>query len=836
MSRKTNESPSSRKRPRQPASQPVSGWRAWPWRRWLLSAGLLGFGLAAGFLTPYLWLIDRQVSEEFGRWQWQEPTRVYARPLTLSSGLPMNADALLIELQAARYRDDGEGRRPGRYARDGDSFTISRRAFRDLGAALGEARFTVTLSGGRVRSIVDAASGKPLPQATLDPERIATLYGKQNEERRLVQLEDVPPLLITALQAVEDRDFKHHRGVDPLAILRALWVNLRSGEIEQGGSTLTQQLVRNLFLDRGQRWSRKFNEALYALVIEARFDKRRILEAYLNQVYLGQDGGQAIHGVAAAAEFWFGHDVSRLSPGEIALLVGMIRGPSYYDPRRYPERASERRNRVLAQMRDTGLIDAATAKSAQAAGLGVLARPGSPRNRYPAFLDFVRRQLAAQYPEDALRGAGLSVMTTLAPSTQRLAEQSVDDALDALQEDRPPLQASVLVTDARSATIAAMVGDRHSGAHGFNRALDARRPIGSLMKPFVYLLALAQPSRWTLATPLYDEPIEVPLRRGESWSPENYDHQSHGQLPLIDALANSYNQATVRLGMDVGVERLSRLIEALAGFAPPAHPSLLLGAADLSPLQTTQLYQFLVSGGRLEHLRAVRGVLDGNGIALARFEHEPPAAQRGDELATRLLTLALQQVVESGTGRRLLADGLGWLHLAGKTGTSNDSRDSWFAGYSGSHLAVVWVGNDDNLETGLTGSSGALPVFSRLFRQLPTEPLKVSDDGLQWLEVDPDKYALTDPDCPRARRFAFVVGSAPRGVEHCTWSQIRGWFGDDDGSAEDDWRRSDEAERARIEAERQWRHSRQDARREQRDRRRLLPNERRAREELKGDR
>ncbi|HET6604524.1 MAG TPA: penicillin-binding protein 1B [Xanthomonadaceae bacterium] len=737
---------------------------------------LLMAGLAAGFLIPYLVAVDHRVQEEFGRLQWQVPTRVYARPLTIEPGMPMNAEALEIELEAARYRDDGAGTAPGRYARRGVRWVIASRGFRDVDGPVPARRIEVELAKGRVRELIDAATGKAIASARLDPARIATLYGTRQEERELVRLDEVPTLLITTLQAVEDRSFKDHMGVDPWAIVRAMWVNLTSGEVRQGGSTLTQQLVRNLFLDRGQRLTRKFNEWTYALVIEARFDKRRILEAYLNHVYLGQDGGQAVHGFAAAANFWFGQDLASLAPQDIALLVGMIQGPSHFDPRRYPERALARRNLVLEQMVETGLIDPAQSRSAMQAPLGISTRPSLPRNRYPAFLDLVRRQLAEHYPEKSLRGAGLTVMTTLAPATQHLAEQAVAAAMVELGKDRPKLEAGVVVTEVARGEVEAMVGGRDPLQHGFNRALEAQRPIGSLMKPFVYLLALAQPGRYSLASPLHDAPITVQLARGKTWSPDNSDRRSHGWVRVIDALSRSYNQATVRLGMEIGVERLVRLLHALSGVEPTPRPSLLLGSIDLSPYQTAQLFQFLAAQGRVDPLRAVRAVLDAEGRALNRYDDAREAAQRGDQIAARLVTLALQETARSGTAQRLAGEGLAWLDPAGKTGTSNDSRDSWFAGYTGSQLAVVWVGHDDNSPTGLMGSTGAMRVWSQLFRKLPTEPLRVGGEGIEWAWIDAREYAQTDEDCEGARRYPFVAGYTPREFSRCGWVGWREWF------------------------------------------------------------
>ena len=344
-----------------------------PLLRYALLAILLGFGLLLGFGVPVAWVLDREVRAEFEALTWQIPTRVFARPLALAPGDPMSPVALQQELDAAAY-SAGDGRTPGTYVRDGGRWTIATRGFDDVEGPVDPARAEVVLDGGRIASVRRLDGGGPGVQ--LDPARIATLYGAKQEERELVRLDDLPPLLVAGLQAVEDRNFKHHIGIDPWGVLRAMVVNVREGELEQGGSTITQQLVRSLFLSNAKTATRKAREAAYALIIEARFDKRRILETYLNQVYLGQQGAQSVHGVGAAARFWFGRDVQDLRPQEIALLIGMIQGPSYHDPRRFPDRAKARRDLVLGVFAETGLLTPAQRDAARAAPLGVLPRPG----------------------------------------------------------------------------------------------------------------------------------------------------------------------------------------------------------------------------------------------------------------------------------------------------------------------------------------------------------------------------------------------------------------------------------------------------------------------------
>ena len=736
----------------------------------------LGTGVLAGFLAPYCLYLDSQVRTRFDDLSWDLPSRVYARPLELKVGTPMSVEALGIELAASRYVPESAARVPGSYARSGAQFTIATRAFGDPEGREPARRVTVALSSNAVTALADANSGAALERVRLDPARIATLYGAEQEERRVVKLEQLPPLLVAGLQAVEDRDFKHHHGIAVTAILRAVLADIAAGHVVQGGSTLTQQLVKNLFLDRGQRITRKINEALIALIIEARYDKHRILEAYMNEVFLGQQGSQAVHGFAAASEFYFGREPRELSAAEIALLVGLVQGPSLYDPRRHADLALGRRARVLNEFYETGLIDEATWKSAQAAPLGVPETPGLPRNTTPAFLDLVRNQLQQDYPAGELQRAGLSVYTTLAPSTQAFGERALTQTLDTLGKRQPELQGAMVVTGAHDGEVQALLGGRDPDDPGFNRALEARRPIGSLIKPFVYLVALAQPQSYSLASALDDSAVDMLQPNGTHWTPQNDDHETHGRVALIDALAHSYNLATVHLGVALGIDKVRGLLQSFnldADINP--NPSLLLGAVDLSPLQVAQLYQFLAADGHALPLRALRGVLDAQGRPLTHYAVKPRAPAYVD--AVRLVSYAMQAVAQHGTAHAIGDQGLAWLHAAGKTGTSDSQRDSWFAGFTGSQLAVVWVGRDDNKTTGLWGATGALQAWIGLFRSLPTAPLNLPQDGLEMAWIDPDSGHATQQECPRARQLPFAAGTIPAGTEHCVWQEIKTLFG-----------------------------------------------------------
>ncbi|SKB42312.1 penicillin-binding protein 1B [Luteibacter sp. 22Crub2.1] len=751
---------------------------AWPWLRipfWLV------MGLLFGFLLPYTLILNARLQERFNDLVFAVPTRVYARPLPLEPGRALTPAALELELTFAGYTTEGAGKIQGSYSKNGSRFIIASHGY--FGPDGGELphRIRVVLANGQVASVVDDTNDKPIKSIHLDPARIATLYGAQQEERRIVRLENVPPLLVQGLQAVEDRDFKNHIGLDFSAIARASVANIRAGHTVQGGSTLTQQLVRNLFLDRDQNMLRKVNEAILSLLMEAHYPKGRILEAYVNEVFLGQQGNQAVHGFAAGGEFFFGRRLEDLRPQEIALLIGLVKGPSYYDPRRYPDRALSRRNLVLQQFHDTGLLDDAQTKAAQAAPLGIAPNAQLPHNRFPAFMQLVRSQITADFDEAALRDGSLSIFTTLDPTAQLYTEQAIVTTMKSLGKRGAAAQAAAVVTDTTNGSVLAVVGSRDPGEQGFNRALDARRSIGSLVKPLVYLVALAQPSKWSLASIVDDSPINMRQPDGTPWTPQNDDREVHGQVPMLDALVHSWNLATVNLGMQVGVGRVKGFLESFGLEGVNPSPSLLLGAIDISPLQVAQLYEYIAADGHALPLVAVRGVMDSKGQAIKRYEVKEGEGEY--QTAARLTTWAMQQVVNGGTAAAIGNSNLAYLHAAGKTGTSDSQRDAWFAGFTGDRLAVIWMGRDDNKPTGLYGATGSMKVWQELFRKLPTRPLSAAPgEGLEMASVNPQTGKRTDPSCEGARQFPFVSGYVPEAEEGCFWQRFKGMFGGGDGA------------------------------------------------------
>ncbi|GLQ94778.1 penicillin-binding protein 1B [Dyella acidisoli] len=729
-----------------------------------------------GFLLPYSLILNKRVQNRFNDLVFAVPTRIYSQPLRLAPGVPMTPNTLEVELTFSGYVSDGHGDVPGSWAKKGSIYFISSRGYAGPDGGELPKHVRVAVGSGVVQSVADVGSNKALSEVHLDPARIATVYGAKQEDRSYVQLNDVPPLLIAGLQAVEDRDFKHHIGVDFTAILRALFADLRAGHAVQGASTLTQQLVRNLFLNREQTMGRKLNEALMAILLEMHYSKSRILEAYVNEVFLGQQGNQAVHGFAAGAEFYFGRRLEYLRPQEMALLIGLVKGPSQLDPRRYPDRALARRNLVLDMFASTGLLTEEQARSAKQTQLGVIPDGQLPHNRFPAFMELVRQQITNDFDEDTLMQGNLSIFTTLDPATQLYTEQSLSTAINNLGKRGEDTQGAGVVTDSKTGHVLAVVGSKFADEQGFNRALDAQRPIGSTIKPFVYLVALTQPDRWNLATQLDDSPISMKQPDGTWWTPHNDDNQSHGMVPMVDALANSWNLATIHLGMSVGVPRVKAFLDSFGLTQIQPGPSLLIGAVDLAPIQVTQLYQYIASDGHALPLLAVSGVVDGNGRTIKRYEVESGKGEY--QPAVRLMTWAMQQVATYGTAKSLADGSLAYLHTAGKTGTSNDLRDSWFAGFTGDRLAVFWMGRDDNKPSHLWGSTGALRAWQELFRKLPTQPLSPAPgDGLEMAWINPSDGRRSDPACSGAKQVPVIAGTLSTDSEGCFWQKIGNLFG-----------------------------------------------------------
>ncbi|HEU0187036.1 MAG TPA: penicillin-binding protein 1B [Gallionellaceae bacterium] len=722
-------------------------------------------------VAGYAYYLDASIREAFEGRKFALPARVYGRALEVYPGMKLSREQFVGELKAIGYHENPQPGEPATYrlTLTGIEFNTREFVFGDGPQPAQPVR--MDFADGKVALL--QLRGTPdvdQPLLRMEPPLIGGIYPGHNEDRDLVRLNQVPKMLIDALIATEDRKFYTHWGIDPRGIARALFKTVTGQRIE-GGSTLTQQLVKNFFLTSERTLTRKGTEVLMAMLLEMHYGKDEILETYLNEIFLGQDASRAIHGFGLASHFYFDRPLDKLEVHEIAMLVGMVKGPTVYDPRKNPELALKRRNVVLQEMVGQNVITQAQFTAAKQKPLGVVQRAPAGTSPYPAFMQYVHRQLQHDYREEDLRSEGLRIFTTLDPFVQHQAENALSTRLTALEKARRnaanTLEGAVVVSSTQTGEIQAMVGGRDARYAGYNRALDTQRPIGSLAKPIVYLTALEDPQHYTLVTPLDDSPLVLKQRGTPDWKPQNYEKQFHDKVQLRTALAHSYNVATARLGIGLGVDHiLDKLTQFGIERRPPPFASSLLGAYGLAPIEVTQMYQTFADGGFRTPLRAIRSVVDANGKPLQRYplNVEPVAAPA----PVYLLTAAMQGVVREGT-----AVGMSnWLppeiNVAGKTGTTDDLRDSWFAGFTGDRVAVVWVGRDDNKPTGLTGASGAMTVWGEMMKGLQPEPLEPAlPDEVELVNVDPASGVRYDGSCKAGMVLPFVKGSALAEVSPC---------------------------------------------------------------------
>lgn len=722
---------------------------------------LLVLFVAFAFYVKHL---DRVIRQKFDGKRWSLPAVVYARPLELYPGLALSPEKFEKELQLAGYRREDAAEDPGGYDRDGDLVHLVTRDFYFPDGLQESVKLTVQFGGDRIESIAESDSRQRLFLARLDPARIGSFHPRHHEDRIVLTIDDLPELLVKTLLAVEDQDFYSHSGLSFRGIARALLVNIRAGETVQGGSTLSQQLVKNFFLSNKRTLQRKFNEAIMTLLLELHYSKDEILTAYTNEVFLGQDGARAVHGFGLASQFYFRRNLEDLAASQIALLVGMVKGPSYFNPRKYPDRCLKRRQLILDMMFSQAVIDEETCQQARAVAIETVGGTRSGFNRFPAFLDLVRRQLCLDYLEEDLTTDGLKILTTLDPRVQWQVEKNLAETIDGLEKRTgvSEIEGAVIISSRESGEILAVAGGRKPLQAGFNRAIDARRSIGSLIKPAVYLTVLA--NGFTLASPVQDSLLTIDDGKGGKWRPKNFDGKEHGRVPLYEALAHSYNQATVKMGMDVGLEKVQQTVRDLGVDKEfPPYPSFLLGAAAMVPLEVSQMYQTLAAGGFYVPQRVIGSVLSADNNVLQRFGLS--VEQRFTPESIYLLNTALQLAVREGTGKSLSRYIPSSHNVAGKTGTSNDLRDSWFAGFSGDKLSVVWLGRDDNKPTGLTGATGALTVWGKIMGALHAEPLDLLEPlGIEWAWVDPETLEMSGRLHYKKIKLPFVAGSIPNQI------------------------------------------------------------------------
>ncbi|MFQ6372737.1 penicillin-binding protein 1B [Shewanella sp. YIC-542] len=716
------------------------------WRK-LWSLGWKIGLVAVAALTIYCIYLDQIIARKFEGQKWYLPAQIFSRSMSLYPGAPVSHAQLIDELKLLGYRKVANPKQIGEFSASSSRVELWRRPFLHPQGQQDAQRAMISFDSNGVTRVERMSDRRQLAVFHLEPVLLDRIIADDGEDRLFVPTKAIPASVVDGLLLTEDRSFYEHLGVNPLAIVRAAMVNISAGRTVQGGSTLTQQLAKNFFLSSERSLSRKAREALMAVIIDARYSKEEILEAYLNEVYMGQDRSRAIHGMGLASQFYFGRPIGELTLAQQALLVAEIKGPSYYNPWRYPQRAQERRDLVLRLMMEGNKISVEQYKVAASSPLGLRNAKRPSHQKLPAFFARVKQELRERYGDVLLKQNGIKVYTTLDPLAQEAAETAVSKVVQSLDGKNSGLQAGMVVTERHTYGIAAMVGDRNPTYDGYDRAQAIRRPIGSLVKPFVYATALAQGSHYHLRTPLQDQPITLENGQGQSWSPQNYDHQFRGQVPLMTALTKSINVPTVNLGMAVGLDAVVTTLEQSGWHeAIAAYPSMLLGALNGSPFMVAQVYQTLANRGRYQPLHAVTAVLDKDNQPLAAAGLSQQEAL--DPAVNYLVQYALMQVVQSGTASKL-GSAFPGVELAGKTGTSNDQRDSWYAGFDERNVAAIWVGRDDNGKTGLYGSNGAMAIYRSFLNHRAPLSLRLPPvNGVVQGYFDRDTGAAKQPDCP----------------------------------------------------------------------------------------
>jgi penicillin-binding protein 1B len=749
--------------------------------RWLLLAGFVVGLLLAAAIAGYMRYLDTTITRTFEGRRWSVPAVIYAQPVELYPGALLSVRSLGNTLERLGYRAVTGRPQPGAFSRSGDAIDIHLRAFPFPDQPRDIQRIRVRFQNEVILEITDS-DGRMIPIIALDPAAIGSFFPSHGEDRIVLAPDQVPTLLTETLKAVEDQNFDSHFGFDPLGILRAFWANLRAGEVQQGGSTLTQQLVKSFYLSNRRTLERKLREVGMAIILDYRFSKEEMLNAFINEIFLGQDGRRAVHGFGLGAQFYFNKPIDELAPEEIALLIAVIRGPSYYNPYRHPERALARRNFVLNRMLEYALISPEAHARAVETELRVARGTRLGATYYPAYMDLVRRGLADQYREQDLTSSGLRIFTNLNPLVQERVEQSLAVTLGELEQARGlkpnTLQGAAVVRTIQTGEIIAVAGGRIAGFDGFNRALDASRPIGSLIKPVIYLKALE--SGYHLASMVDDAPITRRIGN-QTWSPRNYDKRIHGPVPIVRALGDSLNLATVRLGLDLGVEAIADRVEDLSGHrVTNRYPSLLLGAETLTPLEVAALFGTIANSGFRAQPKAVITVTDANGQALSQRTIEGGVQRIAPDAASGLIR-GMQAVMRYGTGRGSPFARSG---VAGKTGTTDDYRDSWFVGFDNMHLVVVWIGTDDNQPTRLSGATGALRVWNAIMAGLPVQPIVLPPANSTRI-IDYDTGLEADASCSREPvEIDLPANVSLRPLPGCNVAppsaleRIRSWLGD----------------------------------------------------------
>jgi len=701
---------------------------------WLLLKLFIVFVVLIAIYGVYL---DQKIRSRIDGKVWQLPAAVYGRMVNLEPDMSISKNEMVKLLQATQYRQVTKMTRPGEFTVQAKSIEMIRRPFDFPDSKEGQVRARLTFDGDRLETIENMDNDRQFGFFRLDPRLITMLSSANGEQRLFVARNGFPDLLVDTLLATEDRHFYEHDGISLYSIGRAVLANLTAGRTVQGASTLTQQLVKNLFLSSERSYWRKANEAYMAVLMDARYSKDRILELYMNEVYLGQSGDNEIRGFPLASLYYFGRPVEELSLDQQALLVGMVKGASIYNPWRNPKLALERRNLVLRLLQQQQVIDQELYDMLSARPLGVQPRGGviSPQ---PAFMQMVRQELQSKLGDKVKDLSGVKIFTTFDSVAQDAAEKAAVEGIPVLKKQRKlsDLETAMVVVDRNTGEVRAMVGGAEPQYAGYNRAMQARRSIGSLAKPATYLTALSQPNLYRLNTWIADAPISLRQPNGQVWSPQNDDKQFSGQVMLVDALTRSMNVPTVNLGMALGLPTITDTWQKLGVPKDQLHPvpAMILGALNLTPIEVAQAFQTIASGGNRAPLSALRSVIAEDGSVL--YQSFPQAERAVPAQAAYMTLWTMQQVVQRGTGRQLGAKYPG-LHLAGKTGTTNNNVDTWFAGIDGREVVITWVGRDNNQPTKLYGASGAMSIYQRYLANQSPVPLNlVAPEDIVDMGVD----------------------------------------------------------------------------------------------------
>jgi len=729
-------------------------------------AGLTITAIAA--LAIYMVFLSYRIDKRFAGRLWDIPSKVYSDTTLLYKGQQINRALFIEKLTRLGYRETSRSAgRQGEMQISARGITIKLHEFHSPMYNQESLPVQIQLQENQVAAITNLDTGKPMALLELEPEELMQYYGPDRERRRLLSIRKLPPHVAYAVLAAEDSHFYKHPGVSFKGVLRAFVVNLRAGGIRQGGSTITQQLAKNYFLTPERTYSRKLKELLIALILEQKFDKSDILEIYMNDIYFGQEGSVAISGMGEAARFYFGKDASELSVAEAATLAGLIRGPNLYSPYKNPDKCLKRRNAVLLAMNQENWLKTDEFKAAMLKPMKPVGYTTSGRQA-AYFMDYLTDQLTEFYSLQALSSEGLSIYTNIDTQAQAAAEKALERGLSRLEAANPRLKKSdpgkqlqgvIVVMQPKTGYIIAMAGGRDYGVSQFNRVALAMRQPGSAFKPFVYLTAL---DSHTPVSKLSNIPKTFMID-GKPWEPKNFNENTASEVTLREAFAESQNIATINLAFSVGLEHIADTADAFhLPIKKPPYPAMALGAMEITPLMLARAYCAFAADGLLPFPLTIRDVVDDTGKVLeSRHAH---IERLISPAKAYIMSDLMRSVVDIGTARSLKYQGINW-PVAGKTGTTNDSRDAWFVGYTPDILALVWVGFDNGDSIKATGSVAALPIWADLMKMLPQY---VSGEwfavpaGVVTRTICTDSGMLANINCcPKTTEEIFLSETAP---------------------------------------------------------------------------